>query len=76
MGCEGGEAGCDEDEARGRGFDQERGEFSRDYVSSGDVDVVGLVEDGTNVGNVVCKVDGVKSRAYSASISCQSHIIQ
>lgn len=80
VGREGGQAGRDEDETRGGGLDEQRGEFGRHHVSSGDVDVVCLVENGADVGKVGCKVVSVKSSAYFVwtrpSTTCQSHNLQ
>lgn len=73
VGCEGGKAGGDEDEARRGRLDQKRDKFGCNYMSSGDIDVISLVEDGANVGKVVCKVGSIKSSAYLFKQN-QSHV--
>lgn len=74
MSRERGQARGDEDEAGGRGLDEKRDEFGRHDVSSGDVDVVCLVEDGADVGEVVCEVVRVKSSAWTNSSSYVSNM--
>lgn len=61
-----GRAGGDEDEARRGRLDEERDEFGRYCVSSRDVDIVCLVENGADIGNIVGEAVRVKSSACFA----------